>query len=206
MWRWMVMAGLLLLGCGPRVTETAPTDAATGHAPPADATTSKPGAGVAAAVVGARGTGESVPATDVEVRWTNPGSEDVVVGTYRVEWPGGSKEIKPDNLILHTRETALRTVRIDASSGDVSSLDPARAHVVVVAATTRPPGLPAADEKSVCLQLDSTDLPTRSDAAERITRAHALVHAGGSEQIMEAAAAYCDRVHHVRPAWWSPPK
>lgn len=63
--------------------------------------------------------------------------------------------------------------------------------------------VPADEEPALCRLLDSPRSPTRSDAAQRLTRQHDLVMTGGSEQIMDAAAAYCDRTQDIRPSWWA---
>lgn len=87
--------------------------------------------GVTAAVIGARPTGESVPATVVELRWTNPLSEAVAVDGYRIEWPGGGIGLTPTDFVLAPGATVTRTVRVDASAGDLTTLAPATAHVVL---------------------------------------------------------------------------
>jgi hypothetical protein len=61
------------------------------------------------------------------------------------------------------------------------------------------------DARADCVALDSTTLDVRALAARRVLEARALAVEGGTEQQMEAAAAYCDHEYALRPHWYRPP-
>jgi hypothetical protein len=144
-----ILWGLLVAGCSTGAGE--PTHApATTPATVARPSPSGPAhegaapgehdADVVAEIVEARGTGESVPAAVVDVRWTSRATDTIVIGAYRIEWPGGAFDVKPD-LFLQAGESVVRKVRIDGRAGDLSRLDATSARVIVVAVRggSRPP-------------------------------------------------------------------
>jgi hypothetical protein len=123
-----------------------------------------------------------------------------------VEWPDGALDLTPDDLTIPGGGTVERTVRVEAAAGDLGTLNPTTARIVVGATRTAPPpsasATPSQDAEQACRDLDSSDLAARTRAGERL-RAHAPVLADGTERPMEAAAAWCESAFGIRPSWWT---
>lgn len=62
------------------------------------------------------------------------------------------------------------------------------------------PAADHADVKRLCADLDSPKLDVRLSATESLRR-HTGAVAGGTEQQMEAAAAFCIKSGEPRPSW-----
>jgi hypothetical protein len=59
---------------------------------------------------------------------------------------------------------------------------------------------PSADDRAACVALDSPDLPTRANATRRLADRDGPV-VGGTEQQMDAAAAWCKKTFGITPSW-----
>jgi hypothetical protein len=89
---------------------------------------------VDAAVLDVKGTGESVPAAMVVVRFRNLSSDHLEVQDYRLDWPGGRFTAAPRDLRVAPHAEVDRTARVEPRHGDLAALlarpDQAKAQVL----------------------------------------------------------------------------
>lgn len=73
---------------------------------------------------------ESGPSARVAIRWRNPSSRPARIERYRLEWPGGAIDVAPDGATIAPGGSVVRTLRVDATHGDVRGLTRENARVV----------------------------------------------------------------------------
>jgi hypothetical protein len=80
------------------------------------------GGRVLANLVGAKSTGESVPAAVATVSFRNDSATAVSIRSYRLWWPGGTFSADPKGLRIPAHFSIEHKVRLDLSNGDIAAL------------------------------------------------------------------------------------
>lgn len=61
---------------------------------------------------------ESIPYARVHMRFVNASERTLRVTQYRVLWPGGSKVLEPDELVIAPRAEQQRSAKVSYDDGD----------------------------------------------------------------------------------------
>lgn len=73
-------------------------------------------------LVGAKSTGESVPAAVATVAFRNDSANAADIQSYRLTWPGGTFSAEPKDLRIPPHSQIERTARVDPRAGDIAAL------------------------------------------------------------------------------------
>lgn len=75
-----------------------------------------------ARVIDVKGTGESVPAVVIVVRFRNRSGDTLAIESYQIEWPGGRFTVTPRDLRVARHGELERTARLEPRHGDIARL------------------------------------------------------------------------------------